>query len=366
MDRTTHGELNDPFVFEDGRVLRSADEWRSRRTEIERLLVDIEYGGLPPEPAPVRAEQLHSHLSRILLDSSYTQYRVVLESDPRFHFRLDITLPPGEESVPCVLTGDGCWAFVTHDISRELIRRNIALAVFSRTEVVPDNYTNDRDTALYNAFPGETFGALSAWAWAYHRCVDVLEDIERVDSTKIGVVGHSRGGKTALLAGATDERIAVVAPNGSGSGGAGCYRWQGPDSETLEDTHRALSYWFGPELWQYNGKVEEMPFDQHFLKMLVAPRPLVSTEGLSDLWSNPEGTYQSYAAAREVYKFLGADENIGIWYRAGDHDHGEADWHAFIEFFEWRLNGKEPDQRFDANPYPDMKRAFSWSSPGRG
>ncbi len=125
-----------------------------------------------------------------------------------------------------------------------------------------------------------------------------------------------------------------------------------------------ISYWFGPELWKYVGNEEAMPFDQHFLKMLVAPRPLVSTEGLGDLWSNPEGTYQSFAAAREVYGFLGVEENIGVWYRPGDHDHGTADWNAFIEFFEWRLNGKMPDLQFNTNPYPDMERAFSWSRPG--
>ena len=359
-------ELNNPFILEDGRPVRRAEDWPTRRKEIIASTVGIEYGGLPPEPAAVRAERLHTHKPKQFLEASYSQYRVVLEKQPEFHFRLDVMIPPGDGPVPCVLTGDGCYRFANDDITLELMQRRIALAVFSRTAIVPDVYSNDRTTGLYEVYPGGTFGALAAWAWGYHRSVDVLVGLEGIDADAIAVVGHSRGGKTALLAGATDERIALTAPNGSGSGGAGCYKFQGPDSETLADTKRMIPYWFGPELWQYVGREAEMPFDQHFLKALVAPRALVSTEGLEDLWSNPSGTYQSFAAAREVYRFLGAEDRIGIWYRPGGHDHGPQDWHAFLAFLEWQFRGIEPAVRFDEDPYPDMKPAFSWAAESQG
>ena len=108
-----------------------------------------------------------------------------------------------------------------------------------------------------------------------------------------------------------------------------------------------------------------MPFDQHYLKALVAPRALVSAEGFGDLWSNPSGTYQSFDAAREVYRFLGAEQQIGIWYREGGHDHGAADWHAFLEFLDWRLRGLAPHTDFSPVPYPDLPRSFGWSAPKR-
>jgi hypothetical protein len=124
-----------------------------------------------------------------------------------------------------------------------------------------------------------------------------------------------------------------------------------------------IPYWYGPRLWDFVGKENELPFDQHSLKALVAPRALLSTEGLDDLWSNPSGTWQTYLAAREVYRFLNAEERIGVWFREGGHDHGQADWRAFLDFMEWQLWGKESECRFDWNPYPDMVPAFSWSRP---
>ncbi|MBU4429242.1 MAG: acetylxylan esterase, partial [Verrucomicrobia bacterium] len=223
----------------------------------------------------------------------------------------------------------------------------------------------DRTSGLYQVYPETCYGALAAWAWGYHRCVDVLIGLNFVDASRIAVVGHSRGGKTVLLAGATDERIALTCANNSGSGGAGCYRWQGPKSETLADTIRMIPYWFGPRLKEFVNRETELPFDQHCLKSLIAPRALLTTEALGDLWANPTGTWQTHLAAKEIYRFLGEEERIGIWYRDGDHNHGLADWRVFLDYLEWQLCGRVPQCRFDRNPYPDMPRAFSWSAPGK-
>jgi len=168
-----------------------------------------------------------------------------------------------------------------------------------------------------------------------------------------------------LLAGATDVRIAVTAANNSGSGGAGCYRRQGPQSETLADTIRAIPYWFGHQLREFVGRETELPFDQHYLKAMVAPRALLTTEARGDLWANPTGTWQTHAAAREVYRFLGSDQRIGIWYRDGEHDHGIADWRVFLEFMEWQLCGISPATDFDRDPFPGLRPAYSWRCPGR-
>lgn len=67
---------------------------------------------------------------------------------------------------------------------------------------------------------------------------------------------------------------------------------------------------------------------------------------------------------REVYRFLGAEDRTGIWYRDGEHDHGTADWQTFLELMEWQLCGRQPQFRFDRNPYPDMHTAFLQSAPG--
>ena len=365
MNQNPSVELPNPFRFENGEGVQTVDDWQRRRAELRDLIVGIEYGGLPPTPARSTGEELHStHVPRFM-GARYTQYRITIEADRPFWFRLDLTVPEGDGPFPVVLTGDGCWRYATDELTREVMRRGLIFAQFSRVEIVPDVHTAPRRTGLYGVYPDMEFGALAAWAWGYHRCVDFLLTLDAVDPTAIAAVGHSRGGKTALLAGATDERIALTAPNDSGSGGAGCYRWQGPNSETIDDNVRVFSYWYGPRLRDYVGRVGELPFDQHYLKALIAPRALLSTEALGDEWANPTGTWQTYLAAREVYRFLGADQRIGIWYREGGHDHGVPDWGAFLDFLEWQFRGVRPDTQFDRNPFPDLPSVFSWSAPFR-
>jgi hypothetical protein len=181
--------------------------------------------------------------------------------------------------------------------------------------------------------------------------VDFLLTLPMVNPAAIAVVGHSRGGKAALLAGATDERIAVTGANGSGAGGAGSYFVQGPGSETLADSLQRFPYWYGRAIADYLGREETLPFDQHFLKAAIAPRAFVSTEALGDLWANPTGTWRTHVAAREVYQFLGVPDRIGIAFRPGGHSHSTEDWDTFLDFAEWHLGGKTPVRSFDINPF---------------
>jgi hypothetical protein len=266
-------------------------------------------------------------------------------------FLMTTLVPAGEGRFPVVLTGDACWRNATEAVAREVLSRGAVLAQFNRVEIVPDNFSSERNTGLYRIYPGSTFGALSAWAWAYHRCVDALLTLDFVDSSQIAITGHSRGGKTVLLAGATDERIALTAANNSGAGGAGSYRLQGPNSEALADNLRVFPYWYGPGLRAYLGRESELPFDQHFLKAMVAPHALLTTEALGDLWANPTGTWQTHVAAKEAYRFLHATDKIGIAYRAGGHAHDLADWIVFLDFMDWQFKGVPAPHTYDQCPW---------------
>lgn len=291
--------------------------------------------------------------------------RVLTGPDRPFSFLLYLFIPPGQGPFPVVLCGDACWRYMNDAVVTEVLRRGNILAQFNRVEIVPDIYRADRTSGLYRAYPEGCYGALSAWAWGYHRCIDALITMEVVDRARIAIVGHSRGGKTVLLAGATDERIALTCANDSGAGGAGCYRWPGPESEKLADLIRAVPYWLGPRMKEFVDKENELPFDQHFLKALVAPRSLLTVEALGDLWANPTGTWQTHLAAREVYRFLGAEDRIGIWFREGEHNHGEVDWKAFLDFMDWQLRGQKPAGRFDSCPFSEIKPAFTWAAPNK-
>lgn len=180
---------------------------------------------------------------------------------------------------------------------------------------------------------------------------------EEVDPDRLVATGHSRGGKAALAAAAFDERFAICAANNSGAGGAGCFRLLGDrhgqtqDSGTVESMDRvghAFPHWwneaflaFGADAPPY-GHAEEarLPFDLHILKALIAPRALITTEGLDDTWANPYGTWKTWQAAQPVYGLLGAGDRNAVFYREGGHGYGEADCQAVLDFCDMVFFGK--------------------------
>lgn len=344
-------ELPDLFLFDDSTRVATAADWARRRRELLKAVLDIEYGALPPTPPATQAELLHSHEVRDSNQVRHSQFHVHTGPGLSFRFLLDLLTPAGTGPHPVVLTGDRCWRYLTDEVTGAVLKRGFALASFSRVEIAPDVPGAQRNSGIYRAYPGD-YGALAAWAWGYQRCVDALLTMRELDAARIAVVGHSRGGKTVLLAGATDERIALTAPNDSGCGGAGCFRKEGPGSERLADILKAFPFWFSPRLLAYIGKEDALPFDQHAVKALVAPRALLTTEALGDLWANPSGTWLTHLAARDVYEFVGAKDRIGIWYREGGHNHSMADWTAFLDFAEWQFRGVVPATRYDAPPAP--------------
>jgi hypothetical protein len=109
---------------------------------------------------------------------------------------------------------------------------------------------------LFAAYPDHPFGAVAAWAWGYHRAVDFLITQSEVDKSKIAITGHSRGGKGGHLAGATDERIAITAPNNSGTGGAASFRFQTAESESLRMITKSFPTWFTPRIQRVRGSRE--------------------------------------------------------------------------------------------------------------
>lgn len=363
---TTHAanaDLPDLFLFHDGSRVRSRDDWQRRREQLLRDLLDIEYGCLPP-PVEVRAEELHTHQVVRMQNATHSQYRLTAGEGPdAVRFRLDLLIPEGDGPFPAVLNGDDCWFYRDAPLMRTVLNRRYILAWFSRVEIAPDVAPPERNTGIYRLFPEASYGALAAWAWGYHRCIDVLVKDPRVDPGRIAIAGHSRGGKTTLLAGATDERIALTCANDSGCGGAGCFRVQGPRSETLADICKVFGFWFAPELRRFVGREFELPFDQHALKAVIAPRALLTTEALGDPWANPSGTRQTHAAASEVYRFLEVPDRIGIWYREGTHAHTLEDWEALLDFADWHFRGIAPNRDFDMNPFPEMPVPFSWRAP---
>jgi len=351
-------ELPDPFKMNNGKRIAIASEWPARRAEILKMALQYEYGRVPTTVDPVTATETSSEKS-----ANGRVHQIILKMGPegKVSTHLILTTPDWNGPFPVIVKGDMTWGRVDPAIISTIIGRGYALAEFDRTEIAAD--MNDRGVGVFPLYPDYDWGVLAAWAWGYGRVNDYLVTRPDIDKTKLIVTGHSRGGKAALLAGALDERVALTVPNGSGCGGGGCFRVEYPTSENIHAVTKNFPFWFGPHFDEFVGHVDQLPFDQHEIKALIAPRALLTTDSLDDLWANPLGTQISFLASREVFKFLGVGEKTGLHYRHGKHDQNAEDFEALLDFADWHLLGKKPAMKFDELPFPATPAAYSWTAP---
>ncbi|HOK96463.1 MAG TPA: alpha/beta hydrolase family protein [Anaerohalosphaeraceae bacterium] len=335
--------LPDPFIMQNGSHVKTVSDWQRRRDELKILFAYYEYGHMPPAPGNVTAKIQSEKVS----ESGAIQRHVILTMGPQESIAVNvgIVIPPGTGPFPVIIRND----YGIFRIPQELLQRGYMLVDYNRHDFDPDK--DGVAGPAQSAYPDYDWATLAVWAWGGMRVIDYLTTLDYVDKDKLIFTGHSRGGKAALLAGAMDERIALTVPNGSGCGGAGCFRLQGQTCETLEKITdpKRFGYWFVPRFREFADRENLLPFDQHLLRALVAPRGLLSTDSVDDLWANPYGTQQSYLAAQPVFEWLGVPENQGIWFRRGPHDQNEEDWQALVDFADMLFFGKAPQQerRFD-------------------
>ena len=232
----------------------------------------------------------------------------------------------------------------------ELIARGYGLATAYYQDLEPDNpegWKSGVRTALQHELniKPEEWGAISAWAWGLSRIMDYLETDDRVNAKQVVVTGLSRLGKTALWAGANDQRFAIVISNDSGEGGAALSkRLYG---ETIELINRVNPHWFIDKYKSYNFAADKLPVDQHMLVALAAPRPVYIASAILDTPADPKGEFLSAKYASPVYALYGktgiavedqpsvdtpVGETIGYHVRSGGHDILLYDWKQFIQF----------------------------------
>lgn len=367
------GKLPDPFLMKDGTRADTPEKWREQRKELYKTAVELQYGTLPPQPEFVDVDVLYKAKKQ----ASYRIITGTYKNPVSFHMK--VIKPDDREKFPSdfpvVIDGDLSFMYAfDKEYINTFTQNGIMVVLFDRTELAHDIQNEGRQGQLYHTYKDHTFGALAAWAWGYSRCIDALEKIADPDADLncIAFTGHSRGGKTVALAGAVDERAAIVNPNDSCAGACSCYRihidgiQEGGGthrSETLKDVVDRFPYWFGPDLGQYKDREEELPFDCHFLKALVAPRILFVSEAASDMWSSPVGSWQTSEAAREVYKMLGAEENLYWYFRKGFHFHKIEDLEMLVNVIRHKKYGEPINDYFFKTPFKKPELIFDWRSP---
>lgn len=225
-----------------------------------------------------------------------------------------------------------------------ILDRGYAVALIYPGDLVPDNRTSAMaPLAAYS--PQDRSGAIATWAYAYSKAIDVLETRPEYDSERMAVWGHSRNGKSALLAGAFDPRIDLVISHQSGTGGTTLTRSY--NGESVAQITDGYPHWFNEAYAGYSDREAEIPVDQHQLIALLAPRPLLIGGAWRDRWSDPMGSYQAARGANPVYALYGSQGlrqsglgdfdpsgDIAITMRNGLHGVNGNDWTGFLAFLD--------------------------------
>jgi len=340
----------DPLQLNDGKRVNTAEAWKARRAEIIEIVLSIEYGHMPPSPENVAVKS--EAVPEMMNEGKTLHRRVLLKFGPEqsLEMAVDLYLPNNAAAPFPTVVRVG----LDEKPSAQLNERGYAYACYDQHALDPDpKEGTDAIGPAQTAYLEYDWASIGVWAWGASRALDYLLTVPELNRDQFIVTGHSRGGKTALLAGALDERFAMVVPNGSGCGGAGCFRVMGPNSETLEliTSPKRFKSWFQQDFGRYGNREDELPFDQHFVKALVAPRLLLSTDALGDLWANPLGTQTTYLAAQPVFDLLGALANNALHFREGGHDQTTEDYAALLDFADLHFRGNPSGRDFNTLPF---------------
>jgi len=389
-------ELPDPLLMFDGTKVSSRDQWvAKRRPELIGLFQHYMYGRPPAAPRTIE-----STVERV--DAGYfagkaTKKEVTISFGPpevpKIHLLVVVpNRPAGAKPVflginfcgnhtllddpliglPTVWMPDNCAGCRDHQATEagrgtqkevwaveQTIDRGYALACFYCGDVDPDHNDFSDGVHPFYVAPGQQgrkphdWGTIAAWAWGMQRAVDYLVTDPAIDKSRIAVVGHSRLGKTSLLAGALDERIALIIPHQAGCGGTAPSRHK--VGEQVKQINDRFPHWFCDEFKKFNDDVERLPFDQHCLVALCAPRPVLLSNAEEDTWADPEGQFRVLQGADPVYRLLGSrgldgqslpgpdrllETPLSYYIRTGKHAMTTGDWKVFLDFADRHIPAK--------------------------
>lgn len=388
--------IPDPLKMENGESVTTREMWfEKRRPELMRMIEREEYGRSPGKPQTLTFEQTSVEKNALGGKATRKQVSIFFTKDKTGpHIDLLLYIPNASAKAAPAFVGlnfggnytviDDAGIPVTtnwvpndreNGISNnkanpkargshasrwpieKIIDRGYALGTAYYGDIDPDfddAFKNGVHPLFYK--DGQTkpaadeWGSVAAWAWGLSRILDYLEMDEAIDAKKVAVLGHSRLGKTALWAGASDERFALTISNDSGCGGAALSKRI--FGETVGRINTSFAHWFCGNFKKYNENEGALPFDQHELIAMIAPRPVYVASALEDQWADPKGEFLGAKLADPVYRLLGTDGlpaekmpqvghpvmgQIGYHIRPGKHDITGYDWEQYLNFADKQL-----------------------------
>jgi pimeloyl-ACP methyl ester carboxylesterase len=389
--------LPDPLVMRDGTRVTTKEQWLTKRApELRELFAHYMYGARP-QPRAVSGKIIRE--DKAALGGKVTLREVLVDCGLGAPVHLLVVVPNGAtKPAPCFL---GMNFYGNHQVLddpkiqmprgwvpgksaaggsnqaseadrgkqtetwaiEQSVARGYAVATFFSGDVVPDDKVlaeavlkQFRASGSEERGPADT-ATIMAWSWGFSRMLDYLLTVPEIDGKRVAVVGHSRNGKTALVAAAFDERIALAIPSQAGCGGTAPDRVAPelaapqsggrPTVETLPVINKAFPHWFSGNFKSFNEAIPNLPFDQHALLALCAPRPVLYSNATEDKWANPPGQFEMMRAAEPVYRLfhadnLGAermpevghllDSRLGYFIREGKHSMTTPDWKVWCDF----------------------------------
>jgi hypothetical protein len=410
-------DMPDVLTMNDGTQVTTVNQWPARRQEMKRILEYYALGLAPPPPGNVKGREIKS----MLLNDGKVRYQIVKLSfgpDEKLSLTIGIFVPVTGGPVPAVImigqnppgfpplprlplgpnqgqnkdvlllvgpaTQPSPMTSTTRRSRRPIgpptdpetiaetnpaILHGFAFIVFNQSDCGedttlrnPDGSWAFRNTRFFPAYPGYDWGLLRAWAWGVSRIVDYLQTDSEIDSHRLIITGVSRCGKGALVAGAFDDRIAMVAPVASSGGATPAFRFSGAErggKEGLSEMMRKYPNYFSAHLHEFWGQPDKLPFDNHWYIALAAPRPFIALEGTRDQNVNEDGVHESILHARPAYALFNASDALGVNWADRPHGMVQGDWDAMLDFADKFLMGKPVDRLFDQFPIETPTTAMS-------
>jgi hypothetical protein len=327
------GEYPSPLRFADGSVTKTPQQWQQRRAEILKQWHEL----LGQWPEPIENPQLE------VIDSTrrenFQQLKVRLQWVPGESTVGYLLIPDGEGPRPAVITvfyepetAIGLRGEF-RDFAYQLAKRGFVTLSLGTTEA-----TQAQTYGLYHpSLDDAKVQPLSMLAYAASTARRALAKRPEVDPKRIGITGHSFGGKWSMFASCLDDQFAAAA-------------WSDPGIVFQQD-RPSINYWepwylgYHKQPWRKRGLVtNENPAkgvypelirqgrDLHELHALMAPRPMLVSGGSED----PESRWQPLGHTIEINRMLGYENRVGMTNRP-EHSPNEESNEVIYQFFEFFL-----------------------------